>query len=191
MFWFTHPGSRPPAAIIESARKNDEYNLDSDRPLLSPGAGDLTPLLMPRFFNLDQAQRLLPEIDSSIREAIALKAAYFQSGDEIRDAALRVSMLGGSVMDRGAAIAQKERHERSGAELNAVIEKIHEAGCVVKDLDIGLIDFPTLLRGQEVYLCWKLGEDGIRFWHGLDEGFQGRKAIDQDFLDNHQGELAN
>ena len=146
---------------------------------------------MPRFFNLDQAQRLLPEIESAIREAIALKAAYFQSRDEIRDAALRVSMLGGSVMYRGAAIAQKERHERSGAELNAVIEKIHEAGCVVKDLDIGLIDFPTLLRGLEVYLCWKLGESGIRFWHGVDEGFRGRKAIDQDFLDNHQGELPN
>jgi hypothetical protein len=146
---------------------------------------------MPRFFNLHQAQRLLPEVDSAIREAIALKAEYFQSRDEIRDAALRVSMLGGSLVDRGAAIAQKERHEQSATQLNAAVEKIQEYGCVVKDLDIGLIDFPTLLRGQEVYLCWKLGEAGIRFWHGVDEGFQGRKAIDQDFLDNHQGELPN
>jgi hypothetical protein len=146
---------------------------------------------MPRFFTLDQAQRLLPEIDSAIREAIALKAEFIESGDEIRNAALRVSMLGGSVVDRGAAIAQKERHEQSAALLNGAIEKIHEYGCVVKDLDIGLIDFPTLLRGQEVYLCWKLGETGIRFWHGTDEGFRGRKAIDQDFLDNHQGELPN
>ena len=55
----------------------------------------------------------------------------------------------------------------------------------IKDLEIGLIDFPTLFRGQEVYLCWKLGEDKIRFWHGIHEGFRGRKAIDQDFLDNH------
>jgi hypothetical protein len=146
---------------------------------------------MPRFFTLDQAQRLLPEIDYAIREAIALKAEFIESGDEIRNAALRVSMLGGSVVDRGAAIAQKERHEQSAALLNGAIEKIHEYGCVVKDLDIGLIDFPTLLRGQEVYLCWKLGETGIRFWHGTDEGFRGRKAIDQDFLDNHQGELPN
>jgi hypothetical protein len=146
---------------------------------------------MPRFFNLHQAQRLLPEVESAIREAIALKAEYIESGDEIRTSALRVSMLGGSVVDRGAAIAQKERHEQSAAQLNAAIEKIHEFGCVVKDLDIGLIDFPTLFRGQEVYLCWKLGEDGIYFWHGVDEGFRGRKAIDQDFLDNHQGELPN
>ncbi len=146
---------------------------------------------MPRFFNLDQAQRLLPEVESTIREAIALKAEYVESGDQIRDSVMRVSMLGGSVVDRTAAIAQKERHEQSGARLNAAIERIHEFGCVVKDLDIGLIDFPTLFRGQEVYLCWKLGESEIRFWHGVDEGFRGRKAIHQDFLDHHQGELAN
>ena len=63
-------------------------------------------------------------------------------------------------------------------------------GCVVKDLDIGLIDFPTEFRGEEVYLCWKLGEPRIEFWHGVEEGFRGRKAIDQDFRDHHRGDPA-
>ena len=62
---------------------------------------------------------------------------------------------------------------------------------LVKDLDSGLIDFPTLFRGDEVYLCWKLGESGIGFWHKIEDGFPGRKPIDQDFKDNHRGEIPN
>jgi len=50
------------------------------------------------------------------------------------------------------------------------------------------VDFPTLLRGDEVYLCWRLGEPCIGFWHGVDEGFRGRKPVDRDFLDNHRGD---
>ena len=67
---------------------------------------------------------------------------------------------------------------------------MQEIGCLIKDLDIGLIDFPTTYRGEEVYLCWKLGEPGIEYWHGVDEGFRGRKPIDQDFLDTPPGRLA-
>jgi hypothetical protein len=55
----------------------------------------------------------------------------------------------------------------------------------VKDLDIGLVDFPTVFRGVEVCLCWKLGEPRIGYWHGAEEGFRGRKPIDQDFLAHH------
>jgi len=60
-----------------------------------------------------------------------------------------------------------------------VIEQVQEFGCVIKDLDMGLIDFPTLLRGVEVYLCWKLGEPTIAHWHGTSEGFASRKPIDE------------
>ena len=72
--------------------------------------------------------------------------------------------------------------------LREAIEQMQELGCVIKDLDTGLLDFPTLFRGKEVYLCWKLGEPSIGFWHGVDEGFRGRKPIDQDFLDHHEGD---
>jgi len=64
------------------------------------------------------------------------------------------------------------------------VAQLQDLGCLVKDLDTGLVDFPALFRGQEVYLCWKLGEPSIEFWHGVDEGFRGRKAIDSDFRDH-------
>jgi hypothetical protein len=68
------------------------------------------------------------------------------------------------------------------------VEKIHETGCIVKDLDKGLVDFPTLFRGEEVYLCWKMDEPAIEFWHRIEDGFAGRTAIDQEFRDNHKGD---
>ena len=94
-------------------------------------------------------------------------------------------------VDRSRVMAQKNRRESAANEVKNSIERVQEFGCIVKDLDIGLIDFPTLLNGQEVYLCWKLGESGIQFWHGVHEGFRGRKAIDDKFLEQHQGELPN
>jgi hypothetical protein len=68
------------------------------------------------------------------------------------------------------------------------MERIEEMGVVVKDLDVGLVDFPTLFRGEEVYLCWRMDEDDIDHWHGVNEGFAGRKPIDQHFVENHRGE---
>jgi hypothetical protein len=100
-------------------------------------------------------------------------------------------MQGGVVVDREAVLQNRAERDRYGESLKEAIERIQEYGCVIKDLDIGLVDFPTLFRGQEVYLCWKMGESGIGFWHGTDEGFAGRKPIDRDFLDNHRGDLEN
>jgi hypothetical protein len=102
----------------------------------------------------------------------------------------RVSMMGGMAMDRDKAIDARNRRDAVAAKLRGAVEQVQELGCVVKDLDTGLIDFPTLFRGEEVYLCWRLGEPAIGFWHGVDEGFRGRKAIDQDFLENHRGDRA-
>jgi hypothetical protein len=62
--------------------------------------------------------------------------------------------------------------------IQSALERIIETGCVVKDLDVGLLDFPARIDDQDVYLCWKLGEDRIRFYHRQDEGFSGRKPID-------------
>jgi hypothetical protein len=146
---------------------------------------------MTRHFTLQQAERLLPHVERAIREAIDLKEEYQQAETELRSAMQRVMMLGGVDLNRGAFLEQRTRRETSGERLKELIEQIHEFGCLVKDLDIGLIDFPARFRGQEVYLCWKLGETGIAFWHGVEEGFGGRKAIDKEFLENHQGELPN
>jgi hypothetical protein len=146
---------------------------------------------MPRFFTLQQAQELLPDVESAIRDAISLKAEFQRAEAEWRGFARRVSMQGGVTANHSQLIQQKRPRESSALGLKQAIERIHQSGCLVKDLDVGLIDFPTLLRGEEVYLCWKLGESGIRFWHGVHEGFGGRKEIDRDFLEHHQGELPN
>ena len=58
------------------------------------------------------------------------------------------------------------------------LEQIHSTGCVVKDIEIGLLDFPARINGEEVYFCWRLGEDRIRFYHRQGEGFSRRKPID-------------
>jgi hypothetical protein len=146
---------------------------------------------VPKRFTLIEAERLLPEIDTIIREAVSLKTQYQEAEQAIHSFAQRVAMQGGVVVDRGAVLHNRAQRDRHGEGLKAAVEKIQEYGCVIKDLDIGLVDFPTLFRGREVYLCWKMGESGIRYWHGVDEGFAGRKPIDGDFLDNHQGDLAN
>jgi hypothetical protein len=146
---------------------------------------------MPRFFTLIQAEKLLPAVETAIREAIALKAEFQEAETEWQGFTRRVNVLGGVKVDHAQLRERKQRRESSALRLKHSIEGIQGLGCVVKDLDIGLIDFPTLLRGEEVYLCWKLGEAGITHWHGLHEGFRGRKAIDQEFLDHHQGELPN
>ena len=146
---------------------------------------------MSRFFTLRQAEQLLPKIEPAVREAIALKSEYQQAESDCQQFQRRVMMLGGVVVDRSQLLDRKRRRDSSAQQLKDAIEKIQDYGCLVKDLDIGLIDFPTLFHGQEVYLCWKLGESGIRFWHGVQDGFRGRKAIDEEFLKNHQGDLPN
>jgi len=143
---------------------------------------------MPRFFTLQQAEEALPRVESAIREAISLKAEYELTEEERRSFAQRLAVTGGMRVDRARVMEQKNCLEQAAVALQQAIQKVHELGCLVKDLDIGLIDFPTLFQGVEVYLCWKLGEDGIQFWHGVDEGFRGRKPIDAAFLEQHRGQ---
>jgi hypothetical protein len=146
---------------------------------------------MPRYFTLPQAEHLLPELERGIREAIQLKAEYQDAENKIQKATQRIVMLGGSTGGRDVFAAERERRNAKGTALNALIEKIQQTCCQVKDLDTGLLDFPTLYRGEEVLLCWKLGEDGIHFWHDLKSGFGGRKPLDDDFIQNHQGDPLN
>lgn len=146
---------------------------------------------MARYFTLDEAEKLLPEVESSIREAIFLKSEFTQAEAAFRSSIERLAMLGGVDLNRTAIVDQRARREVSAMRLKEVMNRIETIGCLVKDLDIGLIDFPTLFHGKEVYLCWKLGEERIRFWHHVEDGFKGRQAIDQDFIENHKGEAEN
>jgi hypothetical protein len=145
---------------------------------------------MPKRFTLVEAQSMIPEVDRLLRQAIQTKEEYAEAERGIQEFNERVMMLGGVMVDRHRALENKARRDAAAGKLRQAIEGVQETGCLIKDLDIGLVDFPTMFRGVEVYLCWKLGEAGIGFWHGVDEGFRGRKPIDQDFLDNHHGDLS-
>ncbi|MGO4879210.1 MAG: DUF2203 domain-containing protein [Bryobacteraceae bacterium] len=146
---------------------------------------------MPRRFTLWEAERMLPQIRDWMREAVDLKSQFDDAEHAVQALATRITMMGGIVPDRERAAKDRARRDSAGQQLRAILEKFEQSGVLVKDLDKGLVDFPTLFHGEEVYLCWKLDEDSIRFWHGTHEGFAGRKAIDQDFLENHEGEKAN
>lgn len=134
---------------------------------------------------------MLPRIREWMREAVALKSQYDEAERAVQSLAARITMMGGIVANRQRAAEDKARREAAGRQLRSIQENFEQSGVLVKDLDKGLVDFPTLFRGEEVYLCWKLDEASIRFWHGAQEGFAGRKAIDQEFLDHHAGEAAN
>jgi hypothetical protein len=142
---------------------------------------------VPRYFTLEQAQAAIPRVEAALRDALAVKASLTEDENELRAEAERVRLAGGAQVDRRKIAAALERRETAAGRLRAALEGIEQHGCIVKDLDIGLLDFPTLYRGEEVYLCWKLGEPSIGFWHGVDEGYRGRKAIGREFLEHHRG----
>ena len=143
---------------------------------------------MSRHFTLDEARALLPEVGRLIREAIYSKARYQDAETYLHNLAQRIMMSGGINVDTAAVEGWKHQRESGGQALKAAMEKIEGMGVQVKDLDIGLVDFPTLYRGEEVYLCWRMDEDSIDHWHGVHEGFAGRKEIDKEFIANHRGE---
>jgi hypothetical protein len=70
------------------------------------------------------------------------------------------------------------RFSEQKAEIVRIINRIEAYGCLVKDIDLGLVDFPSMREGRAVYLCWKAGEGRITHWHGMDEGFADRKLLD-------------
>ena len=146
---------------------------------------------MPRYFTLQQAERTLPHVENAVRRAIRLKADYQTAEESMRDLKRKVMLSGGSMVNHEHALTIRQARDGSATRLQEALNEIQEFGCLVKDLDIGLLDFPTLYRGQEVYLCWKLGEKGIDFWHGVEEGFRGRKPIDEEFLSNHRGDSSS
>ena len=146
---------------------------------------------MPRYFTLKQAQRLLPEVARSVRRAMDLKVDYDACEGRIRKATQRIVSLGGSIVDRQQFAVEKMNRDSALEALKEAVNEIREVGCQVKDLDTGLIDFPTLYRGEEVLLCWRMGETDITYWHSTEEGFRGRKPIDEDFLQHHRGDGVN
>ena len=131
-----------------------------------------------KYFNRKEAEELLPWIEHSLIEARESKEKVEDLDRELARATTEIMVLGGSLPPYARLAANRAERENRATQLQAAINRIHETGCIVKDLDEGLVDFPTLRKGEEVYLCWKLGEERIGYWHSLEEGFAGRKPID-------------
>jgi hypothetical protein len=131
-----------------------------------------------KYFNRAEAEELLRMIAPEIEQMRGRKQTVDRLNNELAQAAARIMMLGGSIPDHEELTKKRTEGLRLTVQLNQAVERIQTTGCVVKDLDEGLVDFPSLRDGQEVYLCWKLGEERIAYWHGLEEGFAGRKPLD-------------
>jgi hypothetical protein len=86
---------------------------------------------------------------------------------------------------------RRAEHDKAFQDIKDTLAEIDAIGVQVKDLDIGLLDFPCVVDDEIVLLCWKYGEDKIEFWHGMEEGFRGRKPIDERILRGKNKEKPN
>ena len=134
---------------------------------------------MARTFSLDEAQTLLPVVQGLLQKAIAGRQEFALIAGEFQQVAARVMAAGGCELDVVALSARKAARDAAARQLKDALADIDALGVQVKDLDIGLLDFPCIVEGKIVLLCWKLGELTIGHWHGVDEGYAGRKRIDE------------
>lgn len=132
-----------------------------------------------RTFTLDEAQTLLPILESLLRTSIAGKKLMDEVEAEMHELNHRIFLNGGTRVDVVSVARRKAERVKAEQRVRDAIGEIDAIGVQVKDLDIGLLDFPCEVEGQIVLLCWKLGEESITHWHGTDEGFAGRKPIDE------------
>jgi hypothetical protein len=132
-----------------------------------------------RTFTLEEAQSLLSVLESLLRTSIDGKKLIESVDTELQETAHRVFLNGGMFLNIVHLARRKAEREKSILRVRDAMAEIDAIGVQVKDLDIGLLDFPCEVDGKIVLLCWKLGEEGITHWHGTDEGFAGRKPIDE------------
>ncbi len=130
-----------------------------------------------KFFTLAEAQRLIPRLSAIMGRAMDCHAEAARIRATLAEAQRRIMLAGGVLLDQEFWRSRKARLARLTGELQQGIGEILELGAVPKDLEMGLVDFPAQLDGREVHLCWRFGEQRIRFWHELDEGFAGRKPL--------------
>ena len=125
---------------------------------------------MPKYFTLQQANDALESIRPWIDEIHTIRQQILVHQPEIW-----------SVMEKSAGNGGNptlSRLVRTFDRLDALIHSVQDLGVLIKDVNTGLLDFPALRNGREVYLCWKYGEGKIEFWHEVEDGFAGRQPID-------------
>ena len=129
-----------------------------------------------RYFTVEEANEALLEVRPLTEELVAHRRALVDLQEQQSALTTRIAGNGGNVTPSELQEVQEWLDEEV-AGIARCVARIHEVGALVKDLDAGLVDFPAQRGGEEVLLCWRLGEEEIGFWHTLEEGYSGRKPL--------------
>jgi len=122
------------------------------------------------YFTPKDVNKILLEIQKQFSQIILLRNKVISLQEDLQKITNEGSKL-------GTFIAKKQELNREVSRLYKEIEGLEKQGIMIKSVDDGLLDFPSLRFDEEVWLCWKYGESEIKFWHGRDEGFMGRKPL--------------
>jgi hypothetical protein len=132
----------------------------------------------PRFFTLTEAERARRELEPVLVEAMDCRKKLAGLENDLSAVSARIMMMGGVIVPYEKLATLRLEHQQLAETMKSALNRILQSGCLIKDLEVGLLDFPSRINNEEVYLCWRLGEDRIRFYHRQDEGFAGRKPLD-------------
>ncbi len=132
-----------------------------------------------KFFTIEGAEKTLPKLKGLLRKAIhlnrQLQALHAES--LVNQEEIQVETEDQNIHYQFEVVKNHEELHELTEEFYDVMEQIETTGVEIKDLEQGLLDFPSQFEGREIKLCWKLGEDRIRYWHELNTGFDERKEI--------------
>ena len=142
-------------------------------------------------FTYEQATTLLPVLRTLLKRAMDGKQLIESVETELQDLRHRILLSGGLSVDIPAVAHRRAERDKALQEIKDALAEIEAIGVQVKDLDIGLLDFPCVVEEEIILLCWKYGEEKIGFWHGVEEGFRGRKPIDERILRGKKKEKPN
>jgi hypothetical protein len=132
-------------------------------------------------FTLEEAQSLLPVLESLLKRAIEGKQAAEEVDTSLSDLARRIYLSGGMKVDVSQVTKLRAEMETHLQRVRESVAEIDSIGVQVKDLETGLLDFPCRLDDQVVLLCWRMGEPAIEHWHTTDSGFKDRQPVDERF----------
>jgi hypothetical protein len=127
-----------------------------------------------KLFTLEEALALLPAVRQMLTEIQIRKRDVEQSSARL-DGLL--GQAGGNGHHAADVDSMRRELQVKATELQQLMSELDQTGVVLKGIEDGLLDFPSLREGRTVYLCWRMGEDTISFWHEMDTGFSGRQPL--------------
>jgi hypothetical protein len=132
-------------------------------------------------FTLNEAQTLLPVLESLLRRAQAAASRASELDQEMQELSQRIFLAGGMHVNVALAARRRAERDKSSQEAKDTLAEIDAIGVRVQDFKAGLLDFPCAVEGRMVLLCWRLGEPVISHWHSEEDGFEGRKPVEMLF----------